>query len=445
MRNRLSVVGLIFLCTLILVSAHGLRFYRTETMPLYDQYKFVLRSSSVSISFLDYPYEYLMGQTGEPIAVSRGIFLIAGIACTIIYAFVLRKIGVEHWNYSVFVLLLSPVFMYSFTIQNDYVIPLMFFGIGVLFILYQLQLASMIFLAISFILNQRFFLPILLLVSYALYRSKQRTMLLSLLIMAGATYIFTTMSYVNIEIGLQNLLKEFMSDFGAEPGIGIFEILLLFIGIIYAWQKKKEHFFPIYIMILLSIGSVFDRMLLIMLIPVTSFYGGFALSQLVKREWDSSILKSYVIILILCGLVFSSGASMRRISDEPPVMDELLSLEWLKGQDEGTVLSDYKYGYMIEAISSHNVYIDKDYYMQSKDKLKINNAYHIFGSRDYEEISQFMERNNISYIWINEEMVNGFPWTNSDEGMLLIVRNSMPFIQLYDHGGVEIWRYLPQG
>ena len=132
---------------------------------------------------------------------------------------------------------------------------------------------------------------------------------------------------------------------------------------------------------------------------------------------------------------------MKRVSAGPPFQAEITSLRWLRTQEEGLVLSGHEYGYMIEAVSFQPAYLDKDYYLQSKDKLKINLTQEIFMSRDYDRISEFLSKNNITYIWINSEMKHGSPWKKDDDGMLLIIRNSRPFTLVYSYLGVDIWKF----
>jgi hypothetical protein len=443
LKNRLALLGLVFLGAIIILSAHGLRFSRSESVPTYDQYKFLFLVSRLDGFSLTHPYESLMAMAENPLSVSRVILFVSGLATCIIFAAIISRLGSD-WKYSILVFILSPMFIHSYSVQNDYAFALMFFGLGILLLLNQLHFPSMLLIGISFFLNQRFFLPIILLLSYVLYRTKPKAAILSVIVMAASTYVFTLVSVWSITPGPQAIMGEFISDFGADPGVGIFEMLLFGIGILYAWRKKKEHIMPLYLVCLLAIASAFDKTMLVFFVILSSFYGGYALSQLIRRAWESQMLKSYVIILFICGLVFSSGASLKRLSDSPPAEAEILSLEWLKDQEKGIVLSDFKYGYMIEAISSQKPYLDKDYYLQSRDKIRINATYEIFMSREYYDIRDFMTKNSITYIWVNGEMKQGFPWTNEDEGMQLILRNVQDFELIFHYEGIEIWKFHPE-
>jgi len=172
------------------------------------------------------------------------------------------------------------------------------------------------------------------------------------------------------------------------------------------------------------------------------YYAGLGLSTIIKKKWDSELLKNYVIILLICGLIFSSGSFIKELSETGPRKNEIQSLEWLKTQEKGRVLSHYKYGHMISGISGFDTYIDKTYYISSKNKIRISNAENFFYSRDLEKNIEFLNRNNIKYIWINKEMRSGQVWNKDDEGVLLIMKNSHFFKRIYDFDAVQIWEYM---
>jgi len=73
--------------------------------------------------------------------------------------------------------------------------------------------------------------------------------------------------------------------------------------------------------------------------------------------------------------------------------------------------------------------------------LKIYETNLIFQSRKLSEIISFFEKEKISYIWINQYMRNGQVWSNSEQGILLVLRTSNYFSKVYDHENVQIWAY----
>jgi len=154
-------------------------------------------------------------------------------------------------------------------------------------------------------------------------------------------------------------------------------------------------------------------------------------------------LKNNVLLLILCGLIFSSGSFINRFSHSGPEYGEVLSLQWLehKFSNNEKVFSYYEYGYLITAYSGAEVYTDKRYYQSSRDKMRIIQSNDVFSSRNLKNITNFLKKNDLTYIWINQEMKDGLIWSNEDEGMLFVLASSNSFKRIYKYLGVEIWKY----
>ena len=131
-------------------------------------------------------------------------------------------------------------------------------------------------------------------------------------------------------------------------------------------------------------------------------------------------------ITILSGLVFSLVSFVDR--PDEPTDEQVESLRWLSAQEEGKVLSHYEKGLWIEHFSKKPVLMDDYFYDNNADARKYKEiADSIFYSRNLEETRGYLRENNISYIWIDEEMRDGQVWDKEEEGLLFLLRNNETF------------------
>ena len=65
----------------------------------------------------------------------------------------------------------------------------------------------------------------------------------------------------------------------------------------------------------------------------------------------------------------------------------------------------------------------------------------LFYNRSLKETKKLLNKYNISYIWIDNEMKEGLVWTKEKQGLLFSLRNKEIFKNIYSKEGVEIWMY----
>jgi hypothetical protein len=414
----LMKIKFFFLALMVLTTFHFMRFNNNSSLPTYIQYQYVngdlddflLRLIPLLFSFVN-------------------LFLIFRI---------LEKMNKEDMQLTLVVMLLSPCFIYLYGTFNGMFLPLFFLLLGI----YGMLISGYIMSAAAFIasaaLNQRFIFIVLLLVMLV-YSRKNSKVLFPVLGMALVTLLFIwTNNYAMLD--LHALFTNYFTDFGAEYGLGVFSMILAMIGIIVSWMRKKEYAAVYFLLVAVVVMALVDIFMVIFLDIAISYFAGIGLSYLIRRIWYSEVLKSYVVIILICGVVFSSGAYMKRVSISGPYQGELQSLVWLKDLPGKKVISHYDYGYMISSIAGKEPYADKGYYLSSKSKDKIVLSDEIFYSRDYQKISNFLKNNQIDYIWITQDMLHGKVWERDDEGILLVLEND--FDKIYDYDGVQIWSQI---
>jgi len=439
-KNTLDkLLAIMIIAVSLITLLHVLRLKQSPILPTYDLYQHIIDSKNPNpinpLNHLithDYKFYY------------RIIPFIAGIVSIVFIYIILKKILRNNYHilFSILIFVLSPNFIYLFGIYNSVFLFFALLLLSVAFLLYDNYLSAAILFIISFFINQELYIVILLLLLIIFDRLKSKNIIIPLIGIVLGTIIFINLNgSILTSLTIDKLIQYYISDFGADPGLGIFSVFIGIIGIIISWKDKKNHTIFYYTIISLALMSLYNTLILIFLDMLLIFYGGYALSILLKSRWSSPILKNYVLILAICGLLFSSGSYIKRLSEAGPYYPEILSLKWLKTKNKSIVLSHYEYGFLIEAISEFESYTDKSYFLHSKDRTRIQLSNEIFQSRNLNKIKRFFDTSDIRYIWINKAMKQGQVWEKSEQGIVLILENSREFKKIYNYLGIEIWEY----
>ncbi|MBN2368779.1 hypothetical protein JXC34_07185 [Candidatus Woesearchaeota archaeon] len=451
--KKISLLPILLIAVVLMLSlVHVLRFQDNKNLIGYDSYYHIdlvkqFKGSENITGRISHPLEYLISLTDNELLLFRLLPFLAGIANTILIYLILKDLFHENIlkDFIMIFIILSPMFIYMYGTFNEHFLSVFSMLLAVFFILKEKYLLAPLCLLSAFAFNQRYFIIIILTLLLLYEKLKSRNIVVPTLglVLSGSLLVYIG-SISPQNLSLFDFMKDHISDLGAGFGIGIFCLMTSIMGIVISWKEKKKHSFNYIAILFLMIFSVFESSLIIVLDMFFAYYSGIVLLKLWNSKWKSNTLKSYVILLILCGILFSSGSMISRIAKEGPYDSEILSLNWLKPKvsENDVVFSEYEYGHLIKAISGAETYTDNIYFRFSKDKQKINISNTIFQSRDLETITRFMDRNKIRYIWINDKMKQGRVWTTPDEGMLLILQNSIHFKKRYSHLGIEIWEYI---
>lgn len=448
--QQLLVLLLIAATTLSLF--HVLRFNENPSLPIYDSYYHLNKIQSDDLKFnllqeTEYPLDIILAKSNNKIFFIRMLPFVTGLFNVYLLYLVFKELikDKKQLFLTVLITLLSPVFIYTHSTYNSLFFPLLLVLLGTLFMLKDKYLLSAITLFAALIFNLNLFIVILFLLIIFYEQLKSKKIFFPIIGLIGSCYIFSTINNAAFpnSLSIYFLLTNYISDFGAIIGFGFFTLFLSAIGLYLSWNNKNENIIFYYALIALFVCSLYDNNLIIFIDLILIYYAGFALIKLWKSKWQSKILKNYVILLIICGLIFSAGSYLNEVSMVGPEQSEILSLSWLKDNFNAdmNILSHYEYGYLIKTITESHIYTDKTYYLRSKDKLKIIKSNDIFQSRKLKDIKEFFDKEKIGYFWINNDMRQGQVWNKEEEGILLILENSQNFIKRYDYLDVQIWEY----
>ena len=228
-------------------------------------------------------------------------------------------------------------------------------------------------------------------------------------------------------------------------GFGIFNVLLALVGLYVVWNTKKQ--ITGYIMLsFLVLLSFYTPQINIYLGFIVAIFAGYGFISIIKMKWKIDLIKKLTIILIICGLLFSTLSYINRTANELPNNEIIQSLKWLKENSakEDIVLSHYSKGLWIEAISQRPVVLDSQTnYIEDLD-IRFNDSNTVFYSRNLKNTKTLLDKYNVKYIWIDQLMKQGQVWVKEKQGLLFLFENKETFKKVYSNNNTEIWEILEE-
>ncbi|PIN69883.1 hypothetical protein COV93_03735 [Candidatus Woesearchaeota archaeon CG11_big_fil_rev_8_21_14_0_20_43_8] len=463
-------MGLMFLALMVICSVHLLRWHKAGSILIGDE-SYLQMDITKDIDAKDLlvpssygrwqinPYNLLLDAfskvTSDAFA-SRMLPLVFGLMSLFFAYIVLRKCRFTETTlfFILVVLIISPPFIYTFSTSNIFSM-LIFLNILVIYLVSKTNtfwqyLAIPIGILIFCFGWLSTITTILFLLIFTYMKQKERGTLFLIIFIAllSLGYVLspynTSNQHANTEDrDVSGIFKNLVSDLGSPFGFGIFDLLLLFVGIIVTW-KMRSRYFPIYILLLilffLALGASYEINIYIYII--SAIFIGIGFISIINMDWNLKLVGELTIFIIACGLVFSSLAYVNRITESDPSKEMYEALSFLKGQEPGTVLSHQSIGIWIESIGGKNALTTS---VPSKNRLAMQNALDdsakIFASRDIEVVLSLMRKHDIKYLFIDSKMKNGLVWSREEEeGMLFLLRNSEIFKDIFKNNKVEIYK-----
>ncbi|MBU0461494.1 MAG: glucosyltransferase domain-containing protein [Nanoarchaeota archaeon] len=378
--------------------------------------------------------------------------IILGLISVILFAKIIESSGFERYrrNLALLFLVTSPAFIYAFTFSTSHSLAIMLSLLSIFLFMqkrlpwFVLSMICMFIVSLFSVFNLVLLFLILLVIT--LKNDKKRSRFFIALFFS-ILFIFIARSnlyYSYTTPGSGQFFSLLFSDLGGFIGFGFISALLVFLGLGTLWKKRKQMVsFIIPLIILLSyvyVGEGFF-MYLAFFIAIAAAEG---FIRMAESEWSLPMLKLLTVIILICGVIFSTVSYTSRLIEAEPSPETLHSLELLsKASKAGDIILTHpKYGYWIESVADRKVFADTlstDNYNQ-QFVYKIEDA--IFKSRDLDETETLLRNYNIRYIWITPEMKEGLVWTKKDEGLLFLLENSESFKKVYSTYGYDIWEVI---
>ncbi|MBU4502477.1 MAG: hypothetical protein KKA79_07810 [Nanoarchaeota archaeon] len=347
---------------------------------------------------------------------AKTVPIILGLASMLIFYNILRNLKI---NYAVVVLstlilIFSPSFIYLFGTLNAYA----FMSFIILLALY-LFIIKKGFLGVALLYLLPFFsiwstlLALLLVLIYSLKRKRFRLFLGALPSLA-IFYFYTTKT-------LPSYGSRIISDFGGDYGLGIFIVMLSFLGLQYLWRKKYRYI-SVYLMIAsIILFAFFDMRILSYLNFILVTLAALGLIDLMKLQWRNELIKKLSALIIINGFIFSGLSYITYVSFDLPNEDIIEMAEYLRTLPDGNVFS----------------HISREPWIDYSGKTFVTDK-NLFYVTDIQKASVIIDAKQIKYIWLDKELEQKI-WTGEEEGLQFLLEYSKKFQKKKITNYVTLW------
>ena len=390
-----------------------------------------------------------------PVIVAAQLFsMLLGVISLLLFNSLLKrfKARIEIRFLAVLILILSPIFINSFTIPkiNALAVVLVLLGFYLFSIDKKLSFIASIVVCslIPFLGIYHAFIMLIILGAYSMFKKTQKRFLIICFILFTITTLYYAPAYLSLgipekaEFVGRNLVKESLADLGGMIGFGVFTIMLAVAGLIYTWRNKKKFAYFYLALAILLISMMYSAQANPYLNLVFSVMAAIGLARLMGMKWDLKLIRDLSVLVIAYGLLFSAVSYTITITNLEPGKSMTDSLYWLKSNSgEGEVVfSHYSRGFWIENMAERPVLMDSLFYPSQKINEKYNDSTVLFESRELKKAKAVLDKHSIDYIFIDKEMKQGLVWEQEEEGLLFLFRNNETFNNIYNHTGIEIWK-----
>lgn len=393
----------------------------------------------LSLNFLHSPFLYQL----LPL-------LLAFLSFLLLFSLI-KELRLTHLHQFFFLLFLivSPSFLYTFTILNHHSFFIFLNLLGFYLLLHKKRylplLAYPVFVLIAFfdVFSSLLTLSLLFLYSYLKEDRRPKPFLffiafftlLSLFLKSSLPYLPLKQLLLLGPYTPQNLLTDLFSDLGGLFGFSLFALILALIGLSLTWKKENTYLAYPYLL-LFPILFFYQTSLLIYLNFLIAFFASSAFLHLFNKEWKLTPIKNLSLFLVLLGLLFSLLTNLDNLSYLPPNPALKESLLFLKNETspDQLIFSPPQESYFIEYFSQRPAFLpyhDPNF----KAKQKITNQ--IFQSTYIKETFPLLEQNNLSYFYLSPQTLKNLP---TDQGLIFLFQNER-FKKIYQRNHIEIWEF----
>jgi len=401
------------------------------------------------------PYHYLLAFFGlffNIASLSYILPIIFGLLTVILLYLIMTHFDLHKTikSFTVLFFISSPVFVHTFSYSNHYFSLVFFVLLAIFLFIQEKYIYSIISIPIIGIIyfygffNALFILILFLL--FSLYYKEKHIWFLSALFLVFLLYaVYSLNNYYFFDIFEKSYLTGFIFEFGSKVGFSIFLILLFIIGFFVTWENKKK-IYPVYMLIIalftLSFFNSFESLLYLSIL--FSLFASYGFSYLYKKVWELNIMKVCALALILCALLISVLIFILLSSSLEPDIHSLRAAKWIgeKVEPNELILSYPSHSFIIQDVAKRKTFIDNidiSFLENSPNK----NAFHeILGAQDIESLKSLLIKNEISIIYIDNELKEYSRSIGVERGLLYLLRNNETFKKVYKDKDIEIYRLI---
>lgn len=381
---------------------------------------------------------------------------ILGAISFILLMLLLKDFDIKPKRLALAVLIASPAFIFMFNTLNTASFALMLSLLG--FWLFSRKSSARFFSIAVFTLIPLFdlaigILSLALLLFYALFSLKRRKPLMAVSLAVSFAVSAAYYGYLIMNAGFErilfdlspsgfnSLLSLFISDLGAEYGIGLFALILAVFGIISFWEFKYKNLFAFFSFTLLLVTGLFFSKAIFLLNIFIAVFAAYGFMGIYNAKWESAVFQRFVLLILACGLLFSSMSYCQRFIAEEPNAGIISGMDYLKTLPKEVVFSDYSRGSWISFAGKKNM-MDENVWLAPNANERWKDSQDLFYTRDIEKAKQIIDKYNIGYIWLDSAMMQK-QWKGQEEGLLFLLKYSKSsFKNIYNKQGVQVWEVV---
>lgn len=246
----------------------------------------------------------------------------------------------------------------------------------------------------------------------------------------------------NIQFEHPNYLREFLSDFGGINGIGIFSLLLAVVGLFTVRKFKRKNYLFYISSALLIIASFFFNELIAYTQLIIIFLAGLGYSYFYKIKWEADYLRQAFLLLLFCGLLFSTISDAINVSHMLPSQkyEEAMGMIKNYSQPGDIIFSDYRNGFWMEYFADRKAVLNEKTKNNADEKFSDSHA--LLNTYDLKEAKKIISKYGVKFIVITKNMFEGDVWEREDRGLHFLMQNKENFEKEYNNSEVHVWRYV---
>ncbi len=328
---------------------------------------------------------------------------------------------------------LSPPLLATSIIGNPYSFVLALLTGGALLLLNHWWILGMIATIIAALSGPVYAIAAIAFLLILILTVKKETKNIS--ITAFICFILLILNYSPAYVPHDRGILQYISDLGGTYGFSIFALMLAIVGAILIWEHKQKYYGAYAVFMIFLISSFFFPGMLVFANILVSGLAGVALASLAQRKWELKFLRQSALLVLFCGLLFSSISHAVILADMPPTMSFFKAVEF----KPGVILTHEKYGFWIES-AGHTAVIDQLWKELPDAEDRIWDTAALFSSTDLQKTKTLLGKYNITYILITPEMQHGLLWEREQEGLDFLVENSETFKKLETGSNTKVWR-----
>jgi len=233
-------------------------------------------------------------------------------------------------------------------------------------------------------------------------------------------------------VAISRSLAQFVSDVGGVYGLSLFALLLAIVGTALVWSHKGRYYGAFALCTSFFIGSFFFPSLLVYANILVACLAGVALFNLAERKWRLAFLRKASLLVLFCGLLFSSLSHADILAETQPERElfDILDVQ------RGVVLTHESYGFWVE-YAGHTPVIDS--FSQQNNRAIYGDVLTALYTTNFDDTMHILNKYNVRYILISEEMKHGLVWERNEQGLDFIVENSERFKRVKEGKEFELW------